>query len=75
VLASAVPAVHCRLACSINKYSSCSPECFVLALVFIDRLIQRNALLLSSLNVHRVIITAVMLAGMYPHCIEVGPLI
>ena len=39
--------------CSMNKYASCSPECFVLALVYIDRLIQRNALLLTSLNVHR----------------------
>jgi Cyclin len=49
----------------IYKYASCSPECFVLALVFIDRLIQRNALLLTSLNVHRVIITAVMLAAKF----------
>jgi hypothetical protein len=49
----------------IYKYASCSPECFVLALVFIDRLIQRNSLLLTSLNVHRVIITAVMLAAKF----------
>jgi hypothetical protein len=46
----------------ILKYASCSPECFVLALVYIDRLIQRNALLLTSLNVHRIIITAVSAA-------------
>lgn len=49
----------------IHKYASCSPECFVLALVYIDRLIQRNSLLLTSLNVHRVIITAVMLAAKF----------
>lgn len=49
----------------INKYASCSPECFVLALVYIDRLIQRNSLLLTSLNVHRVIITSVMLASKF----------
>lgn len=49
----------------IYKYASCSPECFVLALVFIDRLIQRNSLLLTSLNVHRIIITAVMLAAKF----------
>jgi len=30
--------------------------------VYIDRLIQRNALLLTSLNVHRIIITAVSAA-------------
>lgn len=49
----------------INKYASCSPECFVLALVYIDRLIQRNSLLLTSLNVHRIIITSVMLASKF----------
>lgn len=49
----------------IYKYASCSPECFVLALVYIDRLIQRNSLLLTSLNVHRIIITAVMLAAKF----------
>lgn len=49
----------------IHKYASCSPECFVLALVYIDRLIQRNSLLLNSLNVHRIIITAVMLAAKF----------
>lgn len=42
---------------SIHKYASCSSECFVLALVYIDRLIQRNNVILSSLNVHRIIIT------------------
>lgn len=49
----------------IHKYASCSPECFVLALVYIDRLIQRNSLLLTSLNVHRIIITAIMLAAKF----------
>jgi len=49
----------------IHKYASCDPECFVLALVYIDRLIQRNSLLLTSLNVHRIIITAIMLAAKF----------
>lgn len=49
----------------INKYAGCSPECFVLALVYIDRLIARNGLALTSLNVHRIIITAVMLAAKF----------
>ena len=48
-----------------NKYASSSPECFVLALVFIDRLIARNTLLLTSFNVHRIIISAVMLAAKF----------
>ncbi len=41
----------------ILKYAGCSPECFVLALVYIDRLIQRNGVSLCSLNIHRIIIT------------------
>lgn len=49
----------------ILKYASCSNECFVLALVYIDRLIQRNSFVLSSLNVHRIIITSVMLAAKF----------
>eukprot|EP00518_Triparma_eleuthera_P006256 CAMPEP_0182468322 /NCGR_PEP_ID=MMETSP1319-20130603/15314_1 /TAXON_ID=172717 /ORGANISM="Bolidomonas pacifica, Strain RCC208" /LENGTH=248 /DNA_ID=CAMNT_0024668507 /DNA_START=19 /DNA_END=761 /DNA_ORIENTATION=- len=49
----------------ICRYSSCSMECFVLALVYIDRLIQRNNFVLTSLNVHRIIITSVMLAAKF----------
>jgi len=50
----------------IAKYSCCSEECFVLALIYIDRLIQCNpAFLVNSLNVHRIIITSVMLAAKY----------
>jgi len=49
----------------INKYASCSGEAFVLALIYIDRLIQRNNFLLTSLNIHRVIITSVMLAAKF----------
>lgn len=37
----------------------------MLALVYIDRLIARNHLALTSLNVHRIIITAVMLAAKF----------
>uniref|UniRef100_A0A7S1VVV1 Cyclin n=1 Tax=Grammatophora oceanica TaxID=210454 RepID=A0A7S1VVV1_9STRA len=49
----------------IQKYSSCSNECFVLALIYIDRLIQRNNFLLTELNVHRVVITAILLAAKF----------
>lgn len=49
----------------IHKYASCSTECFVLALIYIDRLIQRNNFLLTELNVHRVVITAVLLAAKF----------
>jgi len=49
----------------IHKYASCSTECFVLALIYIDRLIQRNNFLLTELNVHRVVITGVLLAAKF----------
>ena len=49
----------------IHKYASCSKECFILALIYIDRLIQRNNFLLTELNVHRVVITAVLLAAKF----------
>ena len=49
----------------IHKYASCSKECFVLALIYIDRLIQGNNFLLTELNAHRVVITAILLAAKF----------
>jgi Cyclin len=49
----------------IHRYASCSNECFILALIYIDRLIQRNNFLLTELNVHRVIVTSVLLAAKF----------
>lgn len=49
----------------IHKYASCSTECFILALIYIDRLIQRNDFILSELNVHRVCVTAILLAAKF----------
>jgi hypothetical protein len=50
----------------IHTFASCSNECFILALIFIDRLIRGNNgnnFILTELNVHRVVITAVLLAA------------
>jgi len=49
----------------IHKYASCSKECFILALIYIDRLIQGNHFILTELNVHRVLITAILLAAKF----------
>jgi len=50
----------------IVKYSPCSPECYVLALIYIDRIIQQNAhFQLTSLNAHRLLITSVLVASKY----------
>lgn len=49
----------------IHKYASCSTECFILALIYIDRLIQGNNFVLTELNVHRVAITSILLAAKF----------
>ncbi|XP_024363913.1 cyclin-U1-1 [Physcomitrium patens] len=47
----------------IFKYTNCSASCFVVGYVFIDRLIHRQPdLLVTSLNVHRLLVTSVMVA-------------
>jgi len=47
----------------ITKYTPCSPECFLIAVIFIDRIILNHNLLLTSFNVHRFIITAIVIAA------------
>ena len=40
-------------------------ECFVLALIYIDRLITKRRIVLDQLNVHRLLVTSVMLAAKF----------
>ncbi|XP_010255964.1 PREDICTED: cyclin-P3-1-like isoform X2 [Nelumbo nucifera] len=49
----------------IFKYSSCSPSCFVVAYIYMDRFLQRTDIYLTSLNVHRLLITSVMVAAKF----------
>ncbi|KAA8543238.1 hypothetical protein F0562_021267 [Nyssa sinensis] len=49
----------------IFKYSCCSPSCFVVAHIYVDRFIQRTNVHLTSLNVHRLLITSVMVAAKF----------
>jgi hypothetical protein len=49
---------------SIHKYVSCSKECFILALIYINQLIKHNNFLLTELKVQRIIIISVLLAVM-----------
>jgi len=50
----------------IAKYSGCSTECFVLALVYIDRIIQGSPnFVVNSYSIHRLIIASVMLAAKF----------
>ncbi|KAH9315161.1 hypothetical protein KI387_023788, partial [Taxus chinensis] len=50
----------------IFKYAHCSPSVIVVAYAYIDRFIQLNSgFLITSLNVHRLLITSVMLAAKF----------
>lgn len=54
--------VHAYLG-RIQKYANCSDACLILAMVYIDRLIEApNGLVLSRLNIHRLVITSVLMA-------------
>ena len=49
----------------VFKYSHCSVECLVHALIYIDRLIQSRIIPVNSLTIHRIIITSAVLAIKY----------
>jgi len=50
----------------VARYSGCSAECFVLALVYIDRIIQSSPnFVVNSYSIHRLLITSVMLAAKF----------
>jgi len=51
---------------SILKYAGCSEETFILALIYMDQVVQFNPdFVISSLNVHRLLITSIMVRK---HC-------
>ncbi|MBA0796977.1 hypothetical protein Gohar_007705 [Gossypium harknessii] len=49
----------------IFKYCKCSNSCFVVAVIYIDRFLQRMDAYLTSLSVHRLLITSVMVAAKF----------
>jgi len=50
----------------IARFTNCSEESFVLALIYIDRLIKKNEdFLVLSLNVHRLMITSIMVSAKF----------
>lgn len=50
----------------ITKYAMCSAECFVIALIYIDRLNEKNpTFVVNSLTIHRLLITGVMLSAKF----------
>ncbi|KAH6789619.1 cyclin p4 [Perilla frutescens var. frutescens] len=50
----------------IFKYANCSPSCYIVAYVYLDRFTQRHpSLPINSFNVHRLLITSVMLSAKF----------
>jgi len=50
----------------INYYTSCSLSCYVVALIYIDKLLQKNPhLILTAINIHRITLSAIILAIKY----------
>ncbi|EXC21069.1 hypothetical protein L484_017079 [Morus notabilis] len=50
----------------IFKYANCSPSCFVVAYVYLDRFTQCQPLLpINSFNVHRLLVTSVMVSAKF----------
>ncbi|KAK6143000.1 hypothetical protein DH2020_023348 [Rehmannia glutinosa] len=50
----------------IFKYANCSPSCYIVAYVYLDRFTQRQPTLpINSFNVHRLLITSVMVSAKF----------
>ncbi|GAB2209801.1 hypothetical protein Droror1_Dr00027026 [Drosera rotundifolia] len=50
----------------IFQYANCSSSCFVVAYVYLDRFVQRQATVaIDSWNVHRLVITSVLVAAKF----------
>lgn len=49
----------------LRKYSNCSDSCFVVLLIYVDRIIESRRITLTCLNVHRVILTAVLISSKF----------
>lgn len=50
----------------IFKYANCSPSCFVVAYVYLDRFAQKQpSLPITSFNVHRLLITSVLVSAKF----------
>ncbi|XP_020570987.1 cyclin-U1-1-like [Phalaenopsis equestris] len=50
----------------IHSYALCSPACFVVGFVYVDRAVHRRPdFLVGSLNVHRLMLTSVLVASKF----------
>ncbi|BAT88055.1 hypothetical protein LR48_Vigan09g153900 [Vigna angularis] len=49
----------------IFKYSNCSPSCFLIAHIYMERFFHNNGGYLTSFNAHRLLITTIMVAAKF----------
>ncbi len=49
----------------IEQYAKCSESCYIGALIYLDRAMQNGHITLRSLNIHRLIITSMLLSIKY----------
>lgn len=49
----------------IFKYSKCSNSCFVVAYIYMERFLHQMDACLTSFNVHRLLITSIMVAAKF----------
>jgi hypothetical protein len=49
----------------ILKYCPCNNECFLSLLVYFDRMSQREELRIDSYNIHRLVISGIMIASKF----------
>ncbi|CAN6461133.1 unnamed protein product [Victoria cruziana] len=50
----------------IFRYANCSPSCFIVAYIYLDRFVSRQpAIPITSYNVHRLLITSVLVAAKF----------
>eukprot|EP00954_Amorphochlora_amoebiformis_P023956 1363137-Amorphochlora_amoeboformis.AAC.1 len=49
----------------IAQYARCSPQCFVLAVIYIDRMRSEETVEINTLTIHRLAITAIVVASKF----------
>ncbi|KAI4340215.1 hypothetical protein MLD38_025075 [Melastoma candidum] len=55
----------CQYIDRIYKCFGCSASCFVIAVIYVDRFLRNTEVLLTSLNVHRLLITSMTIAAKF----------
>ncbi|KAI3458371.1 hypothetical protein Pfo_015034 [Paulownia fortunei] len=64
-LARPTISIQCYLE-RIFKYANCSPSCFIVAYIYLDRFAQKQPLLpINSFNVHRLLIASVLISAKF----------